>query len=281
MPTGVEYFIKRLLRRLLPEGIAAALLARNILLKAGLETTDPEAAVRRYIADLSAQSLSIQGKHILLFGYGGCFGVALGLLKQGAAHVYLCDKDARPDDRRNRKLIRPELASWVFLKEKKVMLNPECITLVPGEAEAWAEARGIYFDLVLSTSVLEHVDDAETVIGVLGAITHPQGGHLHFIDLRDHFFKYPFHMLCYSRHVWHRLLNPGCNLNRLRVKDYKRIFNLHFNDVRVKTVSSDLPSYRKIEKMVRPEFKTGDPAIDAATIISVSAQLPIVSRGRR
>jgi hypothetical protein len=36
------------------------------------------------------------------------------------------------------------------------------------------------------------------------ALTRPDGLHLHFVDLRDHFLKYPFEVLCYSEGVWKR-----------------------------------------------------------------------------
>ena len=53
-------------------------------------------------------------------------------------------------------------------------------------------------DLVLSNSVLEHVQDVDATIKALAALTDSNGMQIHFIDLRDHYFKYPFEMLCYS-----------------------------------------------------------------------------------
>ena len=83
-------------------------------------------------------------------------------------------------------------------------------------------------DLVLSTSVYEHLDDVDGITQALAKLTAPDGAQLHFVDLRDHYFKYPFEMLKFSEAVWRNFLNPTSNLNRFRLPDYRRIFEKLF-----------------------------------------------------
>jgi SAM-dependent methyltransferase len=64
-------------------------------------------------------------------------------------------------------------------------------------------------DLVLSNSVLEHIDDFSGLISDLCRVLRPNEAVLHLIDYRDHFFKYPYHFLQFSNAVWNRYLNPG------------------------------------------------------------------------
>ncbi len=65
-------------------------------------------------------------------------------------------------------------------------------------------------------------------------------------------------MLCYSERTWQRFLNPGSNLNRLRVWDYERLFSSRFPSVAVQVRNSDLPAFRATRARIRPEFLTGD-----------------------
>jgi hypothetical protein len=69
--------------------------------------------------------------------------------------------------------------------------------------------------------------------------------------MRDHFFKYPFEMRCYSEKSWRRFLNPGSNLNRLRVWDYVRLFSSRFSRVIIHVRYSDLPVFRATQILFR------------------------------
>jgi hypothetical protein len=111
----------------------------------------------------------------------------------------------------------------------------------------------------------------EEAVMQLAAATAPGGQHFHFVDLRDHFFRYPFEMLCYSEQVWRSFLNPGSNLNRLRVWDYERLFSSRFQQVSVKVRSSDLPAFRATRARIRPEFLSADDERNAVTEILIQA----------
>ncbi len=99
------YIFARLVRHFLPEGVTRALLRNNVLIKPGLETREPAEAAARYQQVLAQFGRTLQGKHILVFGYGGRYAIGVELLRLGAARVTLTDLFAPPDDRRNDHLL--------------------------------------------------------------------------------------------------------------------------------------------------------------------------------
>jgi hypothetical protein len=151
---------------------------------------------------------------------------------------------------------------------------PEWLTVIHAPLGRYLSGGGCPVDLVLSNSVLEHVEDMAGVVEELARVTAPGGQHFHFVDLRDHFFRHPFEMLCYSERTWRRFLNPGSNLNRLRVWDYERLFSSRFRAVTVQVRDSDPPAFRAVRRRIRPEFLSGDEDRDAITYILLRASLP-------
>jgi hypothetical protein len=130
-------------------------------------------------------------------------------------------------------------------------------------------------DYVLSTSVYEHLDDVKGITRALADLTVPHGVHLHFVDLRGHYFKYPFEMLTYSSRVWRSFLNPTSNLNRLRFRDYQIIFEKNFQTVDMNVTERLEKEFEVVKNRVRPEFKSGDSSVDSVTLIQVVARGPI------
>lgn len=271
---NLRYLLLRLIRHFMPEGLARFLLKRRWIIKPGLESTDPFAASQRYVETLAAQGISIQGRRVLVFGYGGRFAVGVDLLKRGAAHVILCDHFVLLDTERNRELL-PDYV--MYLKEEQAEVQPrgEFITLLHGDIrEESIQRRITQADVILSTSVYEHLDDVPGITKALANLTAPGGIHLHFVDLRDHFFKYPFEMLKYSEHVWRNFLNPTSNLNRYRFNDYKRVFESNFVKVEFTVLERLMEEFHKAKDRIRPEFKTGKDDVDAVTLIHVVAREP-------
>ncbi|HNK63177.1 MAG TPA: class I SAM-dependent methyltransferase [Anaerolineales bacterium] len=269
-----RYIVLRFLRHFMPEGLARFLLKRRWIIKPGLESTDPFAASQRYVETLSAQGLSIVGKRVLVFGYGGRFAVGVDLLKRGAAHVVLCDHFVLLDAERNRELL-PAYGPFLEVKQDEVRPRSEFITLLHGDIREGSIQRQISkVDVVLSTSVFEHLDDVPGITQALAKLTAPHGVHLHFVDLRDHFFKYPFEMLKFSENVWRQYLNPTSNLNRYRLKDYRRVFEANFGRAEFVVIERLVEEFRKAQGQIRAEFKTGDEATDAVTLIHVLAREP-------
>ena len=271
---NLAYLVPRLIRHFLPEKLVRTLLLRNIIIHPGLETDNPFAAVKRYVEVLAERGLSLQGKRVLVFGYGGRFDIGFGLLKEGAAHVILCDKYAPPDEAHNRRMFSSE--EKYFLMEKKGLRpRPEWITLLEADIRDGNVTRKIEpVDFVISSSVYEHVDDVEGITRALAGLTKPDGLQIHYIDLRDHFFKYPFEMLRYSEDTWRKWLNPSSNHNRYRLWNYRSAFEACFEQVEIKILASEENAFRKLMPHIRPEFISNNLDENFASLILVIASNP-------
>jgi len=271
---NITYLVLRLIRHFMPEFVARFLLKRRWIISPGLESNDPFAAVEQYIKGLSAYGKSIIGKRVLVFGYGGRFAVGVDLLRKGAAHVVLCDHFVLLDTERNLELL-PDYAEFLESEKESVKPRSEFITLLHGDIRAEAVQQHMAeVDFVLSTSVYEHLDDVDGITHALAKLTAPNGSHLHFVDLRDHYFKYPFEMLAYSERVWRGFLNPTSNLNRFRLTNYRDVFDACFGKVNISVLNRQVNEFRTVRSRIRPEFLTGDEAVDSVTLIHIFAELP-------
>jgi hypothetical protein len=259
----------------MPEKLVRALLLRGWVIRPGLETSNPQDAVKRYVDVLAENGWSFQGQRVLVFGYGGRFDTGFDLLKAGASHAILCDKYAPPDEAHNLRLYSKE--QNYFTTENGVLRpRPEWMTLLqtdirdvhaPGELEP--------VDIVVSTSVYEHLDDVEGITRALASLTKPKGIQIHFVDLRDHFFKYPFEMLRFSENVWRGWLNPSSNHNRYRLWNYRRVFESCFGNVEIEVLTREEDAFRRLLPHICPEFISGNMQEDAAATIRVVASRPL------
>lgn len=258
----------------MPDKLVRALLLRSIIIRPGLETSNPFAAVQRYVDVLSARGLSFKNKRVLVFGYGGRFDLGFGLLKEGAEHVILCDKYAPPDEAHNRRLFGAE-EKYFLAGSRGLRPRLEWMTLMEDDIRDF-HARGEIepVDFVLSSSVYEHLDDVEGITRALAALTKPDGLHIHFVDLRDHFFKYPFEMLSFSKSTWRNWLNPSSNHNRYRLWNYRKAFEDCFADVEIEILTREEDAFRKLVPHIKPEFISGNMGVDAAATIRVIATMP-------
>ena len=273
---NLPYLIPRLVRHFLPEKLVRTLLLRNIIIHPGLETDNPLAAVKRYVDVLSERGLSFQGKRVLVFGYGGRFDIGFGLLKAGAAHVILCDKYAPPDEVHNQRVFASQ-EKYFFMEKEGLRPRPEWITLLEADIRDAQATRQIEpVDFVISSSVYEHLDDVEGITRALAKLTKPDGLHVHYVDLRDHYFKYPFEMLRFSEHTWRTWLNPSTNHNRYRLWNYRDAFKACFAQVEVKILTREEDAFRKLLPRIRPEFVSGNLEEDAVGVILVSASKPFM-----
>jgi len=272
---NLPYLIPRLARHFLPEKLVRVLLLRSVIIRPGLETSDPFSAVQRYADVLSERGLSFSGKRVLVFGYGGRFDIGFGLLKEGAAHVILCDKYAPPDEAHNRQLFAAE-EEYFTVQAKGLRPRPRWMTLLASDIREMRSSEKVEpVDILLSSSVYEHLDDVEGITHALAGLTKPDGIQIHFIDLRDHFFKYPFEMLRFSESTWRNWLNPSSNHNRYRVWDYRRVFESCFEHVEIAVLRREYEAFRKLKPYVRPEFISDDLDEDAVTLIRVVTSKPL------
>lgn len=269
-----RYLFLRVLRHLMPEVIARFLLKRRWIIRPGLESSDPFAAVDKYINTLEKHGKSIKEQRILVFGYGGRFAVGVELLSRGASHVVLCDHVMSLDRERNVELL-PKYNNYLDDNNGEAIPRSEYITLLHGDIRDVKVQEKIHaVDLVLSTSVYEHLDDVEGITHALTKLTTPEGTQLHFVDLRDHYFKYPFEMLKYSEAIWKKFLNPTSNLNRFRLDDYKQIFDSNFQVVVITALEKLVDEFRKSQESIRPEFKRGDESVDSVTLLQIFSSRP-------
>ena len=267
-----RYVVLRILRRFLPRSIVRLLITRGWVIKPGPETSHPEEAALSYRDALLLEGISLDGKAVMVFGYGGRLEIGVALLRLGAGHVILCDRYASPDETANRRLLG-EPGSYLIEQEGRILPNPAFMTLVSTDIRVAAIQP---VDLVVSSSVFEHLDDLVGMVQALAARTKSDGAQLHFIDLRDHYFRLPFEMLGYSEPTWLRWLNPTSNLNRHRAPEYQRAFERYFGHVDVVITERDSEAFVRARGRMRPEFLTGDDLVDAATHITVFASRPQV-----
>ena len=274
---NLSYLLPRLARHFLPERLVRLLLVRNVIIRPGLETSHPFAAVQRYVDVLAERGLSFRDKRILVFGYGGRFDIGFGLLKEGAAHVILCDKYAPPDEAHNRQMFGAE-EKYFHVEKQGLRPRAEWMTLLERDIRELATTGGIDpVDFVLSSSVYEHLDEVEGITQALAALTKPDGLHIHFVDLRDHFFKYPFEMLRFSETTWRTWLNPSTNHNRYRLWNYRDAFKACFAQVEIKILTREEEAFRKLLPRIRPEFVSGNLEEDAVGVILVIASKPLMN----
>lgn len=271
---NLKYLLPRLARHFLPEKLVRFLLLRSWIIRPGLETRSPAEAAERYKVDLAEAGADLQGKTILVFGYGGRFSLGIELLKLGAAHIILMDKFAPPDDAHNSGLLS---LNEEYLQEQQGLVTPRpnWMTLIEEDIRDEKILASLpRVDIVLSSFVYEHLDDVEGITKALSTVTKPEGVQLHYVDLRDHYFTYPFEMLCYSKKIWYGWLNPSSNHNRYRLWDYQAAFDAYFDEVLITVTERDEAAYKIAEKRIRPEFKRGDLATDSVTLIKALVRSP-------
>jgi hypothetical protein len=265
------YLVLRLIRHFLPESLTRFLLRRNLIIHPGRDTANPEQSAETYGALLQTHHRTLAGQRVLVFGYGGRFAIAAELLKRGATHVTLVDKFAPPNETANATLVA-DFPDYFLRTQDGVRPNTQFITLFQADIrELTASIAPV--DVVVSTSVYEHLPAGEidSITAALAKLTRSGGIGIHFIDLRDHYFKYPFEMLTFSENIWQRWLNPTSNLNRWRCGDYARVFEKYFSQVALEVLERDPVNFLKTRARILPEFLTDDPASDAVTLIKVVA----------
>jgi len=271
---NLPYLIPRVFRHFMPESVARFLLKRRWIIRPGLESSDPAAAAARYAETLSGRGAALRGRRVLVFGYGGRFAVGVELLKHGASHAVLCDHVESLDKERNLELL-PAYADYLVIENGEVKPRREFITLLHGDiTDKTIQSQIAQVDCVLSTSVYEHLDGVEAITCALASLTKPNGVHIHFVDLRDHYFKYPFEMLRFSESTWRNWLNPSSHHNRYRLWDYRRAFEESFGMVEIDVLVRDEEAFRKLQPHIRPEFISGKMEDDSVTSIRVIASKP-------
>lgn len=267
----LHYWCMRLIRRSIPQAAVEWMLDRGVLLKPGLDTRAPRESVEQLQESCNRLGMPLAGQVVCVVGYGGSFGIALALLDAGVRHVVLQDPFAPLRQARIRQIDRRRLEQYFHHCDGEWHPDPQRITIVREFLDVYVRNHPASADIVFSSSVLEHVDDVERLVGACRELTRPGGVNVHAVDLRDHYFRYPFEMLCYERSTWKRWLD-SCGLNRLRFADYQTTFTRHFPEHRL-IVTQALPEeFQQAKTRIRAEFLTGDDEIDGVGTIRVEAR---------
>ena len=264
-----QYITARIIRRLVPRSVTDFLRNRSIIFHPGIETSDPEYACSRYLSALEAHGWGVKQKTVTVFGYGGSYGLAAELLNAGARHVGLIDLHERTNLRSN-KSTYSKYAEYFNVSGSDVEPKTEYISLSHGNILN-DNIDLPSADILLSSSVLEHVDQLDKIVKALKLLTKTDGIQLHRIDLGDHFRKYPFEMLTYSSFVWNNFLNPPSNLNRLRIDDYKESFEKFYTDTKITIEGRDPEKFHKVREKIKPKFLTGSYERDSVLGITLFA----------
>ena len=266
---NIHYITARIFRRLIPRTVTDFLRNRSIMFHPGIETSDPKYACSRYLSALEAHGLEVKQKTVTVFGYGGSYGLAAELLSAGAHHVGLIDLHEKTNLMSNKQTYS-KYGEYFNLNGTKIEPKMEFISLSHGDILSY-NIDLPSADILLSSSVLEHVNQLDKIVKALMLLTKTNGIQLHRIDLGDHFKKYPFEMLTFSDFVWNNFLNPPSNLSRLRIDDYKESFDKFYADTRVTIEGHDLEKFHKVKERIKAKFLTGSDERDSVLGITLFA----------
>jgi len=256
----------------MPQQIVNSMLTHSFYLKPGRDTSAPKTSVNEYRDSLRRRNHSFDRKSVYVVGAGGNLALGVFLLEAGAARVTLQDPFAPNRDVLAMRQLSEQLLEKYFVRHgNKLEPANDNLRIFHGSVAESAQDSPLSEDVICSSSVLEHVRNLEQLVSSMRALIRPSGRMVHFVDLQDHYFKYPFEMLSYSSAVWNKWLDAGNHLNRLRLHDYQRIFNKHFPETKISTISALPEEFSKAKARIRPEFLTGDDSLDAAAIIKIES----------
>lgn len=208
---------------------------------------DPGAIATAYAADLARLGCALAGRRVLEIGSGASNGVGYAMAALGAARV-VCQEPYAPFDVG---LDARHLSGFVAR-------HPGVRFSVVDRVTTLDDLPDGSFDVVVSNSVLEHVADPPALFAALARVLAPDGVMLHRVDYRDHFFKYPFHFLLFSRFAWKWFLNPG-DLPRWRCDDHWNQLARAGFDTTVLSLERDPEAFARVAGRLHPEYRRRDP----------------------
>lgn len=261
--SNFEYIPLRFIRKFILRGRILTLARRAMPYYAPSQNElDPAPVIAKYMEYCEAAAIATTSKNILEIGTGATNSTGYEM----TARVQCRYWGYEPFEKFNAKL---DCAMFNRVKarhpnaEKGKVVRTITLDSVPGNS----------IDVIFSNSVLEHVTKPDELTAGLKRILKPGGCMVHAVDYRDHFFKYPFHFLQFSKKTWDRWLNPG-DLPRQRISDHIELFRKNDFKVEVLRKKNDYPAFTAIKERIHPEF-AGYTDEDLSTITAVL----IVRRG--
>ncbi|MBI4615744.1 MAG: methyltransferase domain-containing protein [Planctomycetes bacterium] len=257
--SNFEYIPLRLVRKfLVPEGLARRAARFLPFYLAPQGRISPRPIVDRYESALRGEGGSVAGKQILEVGTGGSNGTAYELAARGARIVTALEPYVGLEEAMDSEQLRSVAAS--------AGVDPSAIAGRTSRITSLDAVPPGSIDLVLSHSVLEHVLDPAAFLSALAGRLASGGSMVHVVDYRDHFFKYPYHFLQFSRSSWDRFLNPG-DLPRWRLGDHLSICDRLGLAVEVLQSTEDRSAFARIAPYLSRDFRREDPTLAVLTAV--------------
>ncbi|MFQ5686111.1 MAG: methyltransferase domain-containing protein [Candidatus Scalindua sp.] len=219
---------------------------------------DPKPTVNQYEKYLSAENNALKEKTILEIGVGTTNSCGYEMAARGWGFIYLLEPYAELDE------IQDDLLLCKLAKERGYEKQR-----IKSQVQRLKETKMIgnqSVDLILSNSVLEHVLEPQELFSALKRVLKNDGVMLHIVDYRDHFFKYPYHFLQFSKNVWNRFLNPG-DLPVWRLDDSLQIIKDVNLSVQIVDQQADSAFFERIRPHISNDYDRNSPFIEVSSAV--------------
>ncbi|MBX7147475.1 class I SAM-dependent methyltransferase [bacterium] len=242
-----EYIFLRLVRRFF--------FTDNVLVKVGkllpyYRVNRGQSNFKKLVDDyerhLKSVNSSLQNKSVLEIGIGSTNANGYEIIARNAAFYYGLEPYRSLD------ILQNQHALTLLQNEHpdKTLLFENCTSRIT----SFKEIKPNSIDIVLSSSVLEHVENNKLLFENIKKCLKPDGIMIHQVDYRDHFFKYPYHFLIFSKKIWNTFLNPG-DLYRYRLDDHIKILDELEFKTKILSKQSLENDFIKIKKHINPLFQ--------------------------
>jgi SAM-dependent methyltransferase len=245
--SNLEYISLRLLRRfILPDAFLLRFGRFIPYYRTNRNQVDPSSLVDDYALLLSKTGFPTQGQRLLEIGVGrtnsSCYEIVARFLPESVLALEpFVSLGTEEDSNLLRQIAERHHCEPSSFKGR--VRRIQSLGSIPDHS----------VDLVLSSSVLEHVSDPLSLFSELRRVLSPQGAMLHLVDYRDHFFKYPFHFLQFRKATWNRWLNPG-DLPVWRLYDHLTQLEDSGFEVRVLAETRDPAAFSSIASRVASDY---------------------------
>jgi SAM-dependent methyltransferase len=254
--SNLEYIPMRLLRKfMLNDGLLLRFGRWLPYYRANRNQADPSSIVDEYVNLLAIAGFAPQGKRILEVGVGRTnstgYEIAARLTPKSTVVYEPYVSFGASED-----------ASLLLHIASKYQVDANFLVNHVSRLSRLDRVPSGSIDLILSSSVLEHVNDPPSLFADLKRLLSPNGAMLHQVDYRDHFFKYPYHFLQFKKETWNRWLNPG-NLPGWRLYDHIEQLEAQGFDVRVLWETRDEASFTLLANRVAHDYRRTDYRVQA------------------
>ena len=212
----------------------------------------PKPIVDQYEKYLLAKNTIVKERIILEIGVGATNSCGYEMAVRGWGYIYLLEPYIELDEKQD-DLLLCRLANTRNYEKQKIKSQVQRL-----EELKTVESQSV--DLILSNSVLEHVLKPEDLFIELKRVLRNDGMMLHIVDYRDHFFKYPYHFLQFSKKVWDRFLNPG-DLPVWRLYDSLQIIKELNLSVQIVEQQVDDAFFERIRPHISNDYDLSNPFI--------------------